>query len=230
MPAGVDVAVEDGFATIEFVDPSLRGRGLAKLLEVGTPPELIDKVTRPRLAYIVPEGNAREAGLLDEAEAPNFAEGGPITVGDYSMPVAIESGYVVPGDGVPPQQQGVEARPGETVELVGTDTGGPYTTLPEVPDASYGPDSTPLDPPTPADEPTGDAQSSQVESAGDAELIEIPGGGTVEPATQAWPDGEPELEWKRPELDAYAASKGIDTRELPNKRDVLAAITRAAAQ
>lgn len=217
MPAGVDVAVEDGFATIAFVDPSLRGPGLAALFAAGTPPELVEKVTRPRVAYTVPEGKARLAGLLDEA--PKYAEGGVVSA----------------------------SADGTWTELVGTDTGGPYTILPEVPDASYGPDSIPLDPQTAASEPTGDAQGSQADqaseplgaiigtadandaaSSGGVELIEIPGGGAVEPATQVWPDGDPEIEWKRPELDAYAASKGIDTRELPNKRDVLAAITKAA--
>lgn len=143
MPAGVDVAVEDGFATIEFVDRSLRGPGLAKLLEVGTPPELIEKVTRPRLAYIAPEGNARLAGLLDEADAPAFAEGG-----------------VVPAD----------------------------ADLPEaLPDTAH-----------------------------------------TLPAS--WPDGEPDDGWKRPELDAYARSKGIDPTELPNKDAVLAAIEAKAAE
>lgn len=161
MPAGVDVAVEDGFATIEFVDRSLRGPGLAKLLAVGTPPELIEKVTLPRLAYIVPEGNARLAGLLDEAEA-------------------IE----VPADG-------------SFTELVSEDSGGPYTVLPEIenPDGT-----TPLEPIT------------------------------VEPQPKAWPDGEPSDQWKRPELDAYARSKGIDPTELSNKDEVLDAIAAKAAE
>lgn len=195
MPAGVDVVVEDGFATIEFVDRSLRGPSLAKLLEVGTPPELIEKVTLPRLAYIVPEGNARLAGLLDEVDVPEFADGGPIPVGDYSVPVAIDSGYLMPGDGVP--EQGIEAQPGETVELVSTDAGGPYTVLPEVekPDGT-----TPLEPIT------------------------------VETQPKAWPDGEPDDAWKRPELDAYARSKGIDPTDLPNKDAVLAAIEAKAAE
>lgn len=65
MPAGVEVVVEGGFATIEFVDPARRGPGLAALLE-HTPPDLIEKVTRPAVRYIVPEGNARAAGLLDK--------------------------------------------------------------------------------------------------------------------------------------------------------------------
>ncbi|NOR03693.1 hypothetical protein HGK72_26945 [Mycolicibacterium fortuitum] len=194
MPAGVDVVVEDGFATIEFVDRSLRGPGLAKLLEVGTPPELIEKVTLPRLAYIVPEGNARLAGLLDEADVPEFADGGvihgPSQPSEDSVPVLLDPGYVVPGDGI-------GAQPGETVELVSTDTGGPYTVLPEIenPDGT-----TPLEPIT------------------------------VEPQPKAWPDGEPDDAWKRPELDAYARSKGIDPTELPNKDAVLAAIEAKVAE
>lgn len=124
MPEGVDVVVEDGFATIEFVDRSLRGAGLAKLLEVGTPPELIEKVTRPRVAYTVPEGNAREAGLLDES----------------------------------------------------------------------------------------DEDPSEGDDAG---------------SLGAWPEGEPDDDWKRPELDAYAKSKGIDADALPNKDAVLDAIRKA---
>ncbi|MGC7194371.1 hypothetical protein RA997_22750, partial [Mycobacteroides abscessus subsp. abscessus] len=69
MPAGIAVVVEDGYATIDFVDKSLRGPGLARLFEIGTPPDAIEKQTRsgPRPLYVVPEGNAREAGLLDEA-------------------------------------------------------------------------------------------------------------------------------------------------------------------
>lgn len=68
MPEGVEVTVEDGFAVIEFVDPSKRGQGLARLFEVGTPPELVEKRTRPTVTYTVPEGNARAAGLLDDGE------------------------------------------------------------------------------------------------------------------------------------------------------------------
>jgi hypothetical protein len=68
MPAGVEVFVEDGFATIDFTDRSRRADGFAKLLE-HTPVGLIQTLTRsgPRRQYRVPEGNAREAGLIDES-------------------------------------------------------------------------------------------------------------------------------------------------------------------
>ncbi|MHC9292050.1 hypothetical protein ACRCUN_06255 [Mycobacterium sp. LTG2003] len=157
MPEGVDVVVEDGFATIDFVDKSKRGPGLAKLLEVGTPPDAIEKVTRPRVLYTVPEGNAREAGLLDEADIPDAIAGTTeIPDGDpVPAPTFVEGGPL-PDGSVP-----VLSTSGEDV-------------LPK-----------------------------------------------------AWPDGEPSDEWKRPELDAYAKSKGIDPSALPNKDAVLDAIRKA---
>ncbi|GFG68096.1 hypothetical protein MKUB_55860 [Mycobacterium kubicae] len=65
---GIDVAVRDGFAIIDFVDPALRGPALAKLVEIGGGAS-IESFTRgtPRKVYRVPEGNAREAGLLTDA-------------------------------------------------------------------------------------------------------------------------------------------------------------------
>lgn len=160
MPAGVDVVVEDGFAAIEFVDPSLRGPGLGKLLAVGTPPELIEKVTRPRLAYIVPEGDARVAGLLDEADVQDAI------VGTVHVPVGVA-----------------------------------------VPDATF-------------------AEGGPISA--DEDLPTLTSGEDVLP--KAWPDGEPSDSWKRPELDTYATSKGLDTRELPNKDEVLAAIEAKEAK
>lgn len=66
MPEGVVVTVDDGFATIDFVDRKRRGPGLRKLVELYGP-EVIETLTRqgPRRLYRVPEGNAREAGLID---------------------------------------------------------------------------------------------------------------------------------------------------------------------
>ncbi|AYP70003.1 hypothetical protein I5G62_gp17 [Mycobacterium phage CRB2] len=70
MPEGILATVDDGFATIDFVDPSLRGPALAQLVELGGA-ESIETITRsgPRRQYRVPEGNAREVGLLDDSEA-----------------------------------------------------------------------------------------------------------------------------------------------------------------
>lgn len=47
------------------------------------------------------------------------------------------------------------------------------------------------------------------------------------PAVKAYPSGTPSDDWRRPELDAYAADKGIDTTGLANKAEVLAAIQNA---
>lgn len=76
MPAGVEVLVQpDGFAVIDFVDPSKRGPGLAKLLEVKGPWG-VEKLSRsvPRVLYRVPEGVARAAGLLDKRNKVNSLE------------------------------------------------------------------------------------------------------------------------------------------------------------
>jgi hypothetical protein len=67
VPKGVEVVVENGFATIDFTDVSLRGPALQRLLEIGGP-ETIETLTRegPRRKYRVPVGNVTEAGLLDK--------------------------------------------------------------------------------------------------------------------------------------------------------------------
>lgn len=67
---GVEVVVSDGFATIDFIDRELRGPALARLIDIGGP-DSIEPLTRrgPRKRYRVPEGNAREAGLLDASSA-----------------------------------------------------------------------------------------------------------------------------------------------------------------
>lgn len=71
MAEGILAEVEDGFARIQFLDPSKRGAALAKLIEVGGP-ELIDVDTRSnsRKTYIVPESIAQDAGLLEVAPEP----------------------------------------------------------------------------------------------------------------------------------------------------------------
>lgn len=88
MPKGVEVLVEDALATIEFVDNSKRGVGLAALLKVGGP-ESVSKVTRPRVAYIVSEGVARAAGMLDESSTPAVDTEAPAADG----PKGYDDGY-----------------------------------------------------------------------------------------------------------------------------------------
>lgn len=65
MPAGVDVILEDGFATV-IPTPGLRGAVLSSLLAAVDHPSLIRTDTSgPRRAYVVLEEDARKAGLID---------------------------------------------------------------------------------------------------------------------------------------------------------------------
>jgi hypothetical protein len=71
MPEGVNVEVDEGYARISFPDPSKQGPALSALLKTGAPIQV--KTGGVRREYLVPEGNAREAGLLDapkKAPAP----------------------------------------------------------------------------------------------------------------------------------------------------------------
>jgi hypothetical protein len=67
MPEGIAVQIVDGYATIA-PDPDKINDVVTALLAT-TPAELIETNTRsgPSVQYVVPEGNAREAGLIDEA-------------------------------------------------------------------------------------------------------------------------------------------------------------------
>lgn len=75
MPAGIAVTVVDGFATVDFLDPSLKPGALSRLLDIGGPASIeLDTRSGPRRLYTVPEGNARAAGLLDLPSTPEPAE------------------------------------------------------------------------------------------------------------------------------------------------------------
>lgn len=66
MPKGVSVVVSDGFAELDFTDPALRGIALGKLIALGGPESIETDTGGRRRTYRVPEGNAREVGLLDD--------------------------------------------------------------------------------------------------------------------------------------------------------------------
>lgn len=85
MAEGILAEVQDGFAHIQFLDKAKVGPSIAKLLEIGGP-ELIDVDTRsnPRKTYIVPEGMAKEAGLLDDSEPS--PESGPASEPQSDIP------------------------------------------------------------------------------------------------------------------------------------------------
>jgi septal ring-binding cell division protein DamX len=92
VPKGVSVEVVGGYAFLEFPDPHKKGQVLAKLIDAGCP---IDTDTSgPRRRYRVPEGNARELGLIDEPRkavppkpkkpAPAVVDAVPISPSDTS--------------------------------------------------------------------------------------------------------------------------------------------------
>lgn len=234
MPAGVEVVVADGFATIDFVDTSKKGPGLQALLEVGTPPGAIEKLSRsgPRVLYVVPEGNAREAGLLDEVsevdtlQKPDTSSATNATgavppefpsTRDLHAQVLRSGSYrefavggLVEAQGTGVANEGIEAQLGETVELVSEPLDAIIGTA-EIPDGVPVPDPASVE-----GGPLPDGSLPVLDTSGE------------DVVPKAWPDGEPDDDWKRPELDAYAkAVKGIDTREFKNKDAVLAAITKA---
>jgi hypothetical protein len=65
MPKGVIVTIENGFATLDFTDRRLRATALGVLIDIGGPETIEIDTGGPRRTYRVPEGNAREAGLID---------------------------------------------------------------------------------------------------------------------------------------------------------------------
>ncbi|QOV97163.1 hypothetical protein [Rhodococcus pyridinivorans] len=66
MPEGVEVVVEDGFATVT-PEPAQRGKVLRALLAaVDHPSQIRTDTSGRRRAYVVLEQDARKAGLLDQ--------------------------------------------------------------------------------------------------------------------------------------------------------------------
>jgi hypothetical protein len=107
MPEGVIAEVIDGYATIEFIDPELKGPALSRLLAIGGP-ESIETMTRqgPRRRYRVPEGNASEAGLLDVIEA--------LPVGDSGFADALAEAHLQATEWESPQPSARTTYVGET--------------------------------------------------------------------------------------------------------------------
>ncbi|AEJ91813.1 hypothetical protein THORA_14 [Mycobacterium phage Thora] len=276
MPEGIIATVEDGFATIDFVNPELRGPALAALLELGGP-GTIETISRrgPRRLYRVPEGNAEEVGLLDGDEGPATWSAGadtgraaalkaadPNVVGgdDWHTPILEHSSrnaYVgtVANEDVLDRTQ---------VYTGSAHSFGGHAVAPTSTDLLDGLDAIKY-PQPPEEVPPGEGEGEgEGDGEGDGEGIEgmsaqrvnlglaeqtsglasDPGatpevGGEalgefttvqstrVEDAA-AYPEGEPSEDWKRAELDAYAAAHGLDTTKLANKGEVLAAINEAA--
>lgn len=216
MPAGVEVVVDDGFATIDFVDRKLRGPGIARLLEAGGP-ETIEKLTGGlRAVYRVPEGNAREAGLLDEpalGAVVHVSEDGtetPSVPDADGMHTLVSTGGFAAGGLLPPGFV-LDFDPHSVL----------LTPLPDV--------NEPAAPANTDGEPPAGTPLTQEELAAASAAAAVPdNGGQPEPAAAEWPEGEPSDEWSLPELKAYAGNKGIDAHELRSKAKVLALINAAS--
>lgn len=245
MPKGVEVLVEDGFATIDFVDRKLRGPGVAALLE-HTPAELIEKLTRsgPRVQYRVPEGNASAAGLLDKASTvdslPNkvdlghgrrLVEADPNAHGEdhwhHQQITVAGNAYVNGRDGANGAIQG-PLRPNKPVAdpppVPPGAAAGPAELQAKARAASPSPaDYAPSKAPRERHAPGGQATIATVvtNAAGGENQISAP---DTEDVIE-FPEGEPSTKWARDELDAYALKrKGLDTSDLPNKGAVVKAI------
>ena len=65
MAEGISVEVENGFARIEFLDKSLKGEGVARLIREGGPGLIDVDTSGARKTYIVPESIAEQAGFID---------------------------------------------------------------------------------------------------------------------------------------------------------------------
>lgn len=205
MPQGIDVLVEDGFATIDIVDRSLFDMALNALIK-HTPRNMIVKQTRvgPRTTYRVPEGNARAAGLLDIANyvsalpkgdsgyAAALAEVSPAT-GHFPFPTVKGNAYVNGRDGANGAIQG-PLRPNQPVA----------ETVPS--------------PPAGATVATSALQDYVRSNPFDH--------GTPKPAEAAVPvdAAVPDETWKVDDLRAYARDHKIDLDGATKKVDVLAKI------
>lgn len=74
MPTGVEIVIEDGFATVT-PDPEQRGHVLRSLLAaVDHPSQVRTDTSGRRRSYVVLEQDARKAGLLDEKAPANKSE------------------------------------------------------------------------------------------------------------------------------------------------------------
>ena len=78
MPTGIVATVDDGYAIVDFVDPTKRGPGLKAVIDLAGP-NAIETITRkgPRRQYKMLVGNAEAAGLLDGDEAGRLRTAGP---------------------------------------------------------------------------------------------------------------------------------------------------------
>lgn len=226
MPEGVISEVIDGVATLEFTDSSVKGRAIARLLEIGGPGS-IQTLTRegPRRRYRVPEGNASEAGLLDG--------GGSLLLGDTGfgekLVDANEQARANPSR--PDAPTSANALVGTTSFAEARQSTGHVASTVE--DTSSGYAVSHIAPPhheviTHVAEAQGKWPVLEGQAPSDLVMGEPVVKGPVEAADDEppFPEGDPDEEWTRKQLDAYADAKELSTRHLQNKGEVLDAIRK----
>lgn len=235
MPEGVNVLVQDGFATLDFVDPKLKGPALDKLLQFGGPATIqCDTRSGPRKRYIVPEGNAREVGLLDEDNEVDSLPSGRGTSGTDSTGMVNPEGYTVAGQAHGPVLRQGTYRGGDNgnIDTVGSDplpadiAATPHSDLV----AQVGGVHLDHQPSgiKPGSVPAADNASAYIGMQGTGSVSESAVAPSVPEATKPYPDGDPAESWTRAELDAYAEIvKKIDTTGLGKKAEVVKAINAA---
>lgn len=242
MPEGIVATVDDGFATLDFVDVSLRGPSLRALIDIGGA-ESIETITRvgPRRMYRVPVGNAVQAGLIDGNEGPAVRSAGHDTGAAAALKAAdpntnpgpdganwhhpvdqYTSANAYVGTTSAADERALAPPPQQFPDAVGSSHGGgnagevpPHRDVIDyvkgVEDARRGAGDTPPDP----DPGNGDGDG---DGGAGAQGMSVAGGPV---AGGNYPDGEPSEDWKRSEIDAYAAAHGIDTSHAPNKAAAL---------
>jgi hypothetical protein len=232
MPAGVETYVDGGFATVDFVDPALRGPALGRLIELGGS-ESIEVITRegPRRKYRVPEGNARSVGLID---SPVDATAAGDTSYAADLAAADPNGPGVSRPVMPTSDESNASLPVPQADVLGNTS---VLTSPEptdnAPSGAVRPhaelvaqmrDKADEKRATVAERKAElDAEKPPTASAGalNASLAVQTGALATDP--QARGEG-PSMDWTRREINAHAADQGIDTTGAPNKQAALAQI------
>lgn len=202
MPEGIIATVDNGFATLDFVDRDLRGPALAELISIGGP-ESVETLSRsgPRRQYRVPEGNAREAGLLDDevpgavysaghdtgaaaatqASDPNVNPG--LDGADWHTPVAE---YTSANSFVADAREGVLTRP-QVVTGDGGSFGGSGSSLPHAEVIEHVAENTPAPTPGSAVPETPAAVIANALGGQPSALPSDPGGNAPQPTEPVEP-------------------------------------------
>ena len=248
MPEGIAVEIENGFATIA-PDADKLNEVLVALLQT-TPPEMIEQNTRsgPRLQYIVPEGNAREAGLIDEVSlaAPvlNNVDLGPAQALADADPNAHDEGHWHNPQITVDANSYVAGRDGANAIISGPlHFADPATSVPagipaaeetiaelrerikdnSIQPADYAPRrSTPIKGRVPSNQATIATVVTQAVDTITQAVSDV-----IDSNNRGYDDGKPDEDWSRGALNSYASNLGLNAAAMPNKKAVLTAIRAA---